>query len=68
MAANLASDAANWAASGFGMAPKEVAQARLAVCEACEFYKDKRCKKCGCFMEAKAAMGSSKCPEGKWEK
>ena len=42
--------------------------ARLAVCEGCEFFiaADRRCQKCGCWMELKAGFRTANCPEGKW--
>jgi hypothetical protein len=42
--------------------------ARLAVCEGCEFFiiADRRCQKCGCWMEVKAGFRTATCPEGKW--
>ena len=42
--------------------------ARLAACEACEFFiaADRRCQKCGCWMELKTAFRTATCPEGKW--
>ena len=44
----------------------EVANARLKTCESCEHYKEKRCVKCGCWMEQKAQLQVSTCPVGKW--
>ena len=42
--------------------------ARLAICEACEFFiaSDRRCQKCGCWMELKAGFRTAICPDGKW--
>jgi membrane protease subunit (stomatin/prohibitin family) len=48
------------------IAPQEVIKARMDTCGACEFYKNNRCTKCGCFMEAKSRLSSLKCPIGKW--
>jgi hypothetical protein len=44
----------------------EVANARLSTCENCNFYKEKRCIKCGCFMEQKVHLHASSCPLNKW--
>lgn len=44
----------------------EVAYARLKTCEGCEHYKEKRCVKCGCWMEQKANLQAASCPVGKW--
>jgi hypothetical protein len=46
-------------------------QRRLAVCSACEFFRDGVCLKCGCRLAgdvvAKARWASEQCPEGKWD-
>ncbi len=39
---------------------------RKDICEACEFYRKKRCLKCGCRLEAKRRLATEKCPTGKW--
>jgi hypothetical protein len=39
---------------------------RLSICESCEFFRDKRCLKCGCFMEKKAHLEKATCPMDKW--
>ena len=39
---------------------------RYSICEGCEFFKEKRCTKCGCFMEAKVHLELATCPIGKW--
>lgn len=40
---------------------------RLAICEKCEFFTaQRRCTKCGCFMDVKAGWRAAKCPVGKW--
>lgn len=48
------------------LAPEETVKARMDTCRACELYKDNKCTKCGCFMEAKSKFTSLKCPIGKW--
>lgn len=42
--------------------------ARLTTCEACEYFitADRRCQKCGCWMELKAGFRTATCPESKW--
>ena len=42
--------------------------ARLSVCETCEFLivADRRCSKCGCWVDAKAGFRTQQCPENKW--
>lgn len=41
---------------------------RIGICEECEFFivADRRCSKCGCWMDAKAGFRTQQCPEGKW--
>lgn len=41
---------------------------RITTCHGCEFFRkdDKRCTKCGCFMEAKTRFAKTNCPIGKW--
>lgn len=47
---------------------EETMQARLDICNACEFLfkKTTTCKKCGCFMVAKTKLKKAECPIGKW--
>lgn len=42
---------------------------RMNICNNCEFFKrdEKRCTKCGCFMEAKSRFKKTYCPIHKWE-
>ena len=44
----------------------EKAAERIKICEGCEFFKENRCLKCGCFMNAKIHLESSRCPINKW--
>ncbi len=41
---------------------------RLATCKSCEHLRPviNQCKECGCFVYAKTAIESAKCPLGKW--
>ena len=41
---------------------------RITVCEGCEFFvtTDRRCSKCGCWIDAKAGFRTQRCPENKW--
>ena len=49
-------------------ASDDLAEYRLKICQACEFFKKNgsRCKKCNCFMRAKTSLEQAKCPIGKW--
>jgi hypothetical protein len=42
---------------------------RINICNSCPFFRkeDKRCTKCGCFMEAKTRLKKTYCPVNKWE-
>lgn len=54
----------------------EISNARIQICESCEFYgagqvkgnfiKDQLCQKCNCFMPVKTTLVNAKCPIGKW--
>lgn len=48
------------------LASAEKAAARLEICQGCEFFKQDRCLKCGCFMNAKIHVESAGCPINKW--
>jgi hypothetical protein len=48
------------------LATPEKSYARLEICKTCEFFKDTRCLKCGCYMEKKAHLEMSQCPINKW--
>lgn len=47
---------------------KAAAEARLAICKVCPFFRhvDERCSKCGCYMAVKTYLRAEKCPVGKW--
>ena len=49
-------------------ASEEKQKNRMELCENCEYYdsNQKRCKLCGCFMEAKVKFLRSSCPALKW--
>jgi hypothetical protein len=57
-------------AGGMQTVPESVYQRRLAVCRACEFFRDNRCQQCGCRLAgdviAKARWASEGCPAGRW--
>lgn len=47
-------------------ASEEKVKERQAICDACEFKKDNRCQKCGCFWKVKIALETETCPINKW--
>jgi hypothetical protein len=46
-------------------APEEI-ERRMAICQGCEFFTGKSCKKCGCNINFKARLETEHCPIGKW--
>jgi hypothetical protein len=48
------------------LASADKAYARLQICQGCEFFRDNRCLKCGCFMEKKTHVDAAACPVNKW--
>jgi len=46
----------------------ELKNSRIAICDQCPELRasTRRCKKCGCFVDAKALLKNSKCPLEKW--
>lgn len=42
---------------------------RLAICKGCEFFVEEttKCKSCGCHIEYKGMLKSSRCPLDKWD-
>jgi hypothetical protein len=69
-AANLARSLWDWAVSGFGMADEDEVARRRSICAACPEWvpADRRCRICGCFMEAKIRLKMAHCPlpEPRW--
>ena len=66
MAGNLGKSLIEWSASGFKTCEGDELTKRLGLCAACEYLINNRCLKCGCFIEVKTRLATSKCPVGKW--
>ena len=47
---------------------EEVLKMRWDICLGCEFLKDNKCEKCGCFMKTKHKLAIASCPEGKGDR
>ena len=47
---------------------EEILKARWDICSSCEFLKDDKCEKCGCFMKVKHKLAMASCPEGTWDR
>lgn len=54
--------------SGSPRISEEQAIERMNICKQCEFFvqNSQRCRKCGCFLQAKVLFRSQSCPIGKW--
>jgi hypothetical protein len=50
------------------LAPEEVVQKRLEICDGCEHKKLGICTKCGCIIAAKTRSVHAECPLQKWQK
>ena len=66
MPVRFVAEIAEWGAGGFEFATNH--RERMAICRECEFYlaEQEKCKKCGCYMNAKTKLETAKCPVGKW--
>jgi len=66
MAGNLGRSLIEWSASGFKTCQSDELTKRLGICSSCEYSLNHRCLKCGCFIEVKTRLATSKCPINKW--
>lgn len=70
--ANFATSAAKHVAAGMPRATDEEIERRFSICQGCEFFDGKACRKCGCGISrvrrfvSKLAWANEKCPVGKW--
>lgn len=39
---------------------------RMVICSMCQFFRNKKCFLCGCYLVHKTRLKSEKCPAGKW--
>tara|TARA_R110001583_G_C5516401_1_gene397218 strand:+ start:337 stop:645 length:309 start_codon:yes stop_codon:yes gene_type:complete len=69
MVKNFKDDATEFIKRGAPVMDSAGYATRLGVCNACEHLirKSMRCGACGCLVEGKAKMQTSRCPMGKWE-
>ena len=49
-----------------GFVSDEIAEQRYNVCLECEYFKNKKCKICSCYMPAKVLFKSAECPKNYW--
>ena len=47
---------------------EDVLKMRWDLCLGCEFLKDDKCEKCGCFMKVKHKLAMASCPIDKWDR
>ena len=47
---------------------EDVLKMRWDLCLGCEFLKDDKCLKCGCFMKVKHKLAMARCPIDKWDR
>lgn len=40
---------------------------RLSVCRDCDMLMQGLCRKCGCYVELRAAVAKNTCPQGRWD-
>jgi hypothetical protein len=71
-AKNFAASAAKHLAAGMPRATDEQVAARFAICQGCEHFDGRACRKCGCPIVrerqfvSKLSWANEKCPVGKW--
>ena len=69
---NFAKSTVRHVAAGMPMATDEEILRRHDICQACEFFKNNSCSKCGCPVYrdkkfvSKLAWAGESCPVGKW--
>ena len=66
MAFSAMQSMARFVGSGSKTAAAETREERLLACAVCEHHTGLRCRLCGCFTGAKAALAHEECPIGKW--
>lgn len=46
--------------------PDELYEERLSICKECDMLLGGMCRKCGCYVEVRAAVAKNYCPGKKW--
>ena len=49
-----------------GFVPDDIAEKRYSVCLECDYFKNKKCKLCSCYMPAKVLFKIVECPKNYW--
>ncbi len=47
-------------------APDKLYEERLGICKECDMLLAGMCRRCGCYVELRAAVGKNSCPGKKW--
>ena len=63
---NLATSLVAFISDGLRFVDADEYAARLAVCEACDRRRGRRCLECGCRIDLKARGRAFRCPLGRW--
>lgn len=63
---NLVTSVAGFVADGMKTVNEDQYRQRLEICDVCDFRRNNRCLKCGCFLSLKACGRAFRCPAGKW--
>jgi hypothetical protein len=63
---NVTTALASFVGDGFKTVTTEQYQARLDICDGCEFRTGNRCNACGCYLSLKAKGRAFQCPKNKW--
>ena len=69
---NLTKSLATWASAGCPIVDEKECSRRINICtlcDKCQLDEDKfpvKCKQCGCSLNFKVALATSKCPLNKW--
>ena len=66
LASDLKKNAKNVLAGNNLLVDRSIAKDRIEICRKCPEFSDSRCKHCGCFIEVKAHLAASSCPQYKW--
>jgi hypothetical protein len=52
--------------TGRTLVSSEIQKERMDICNACNYYVNNKCKKCGCQLKVKTQFAGAKCPLNKW--
>lgn len=67
-AVNVVKAGAKWVAAGGPKASNDLRKQRYEVCVRCDRFAEGWCQECGCYLPAKVAMVTERCPLGLWER